>query len=216
MGSFVNWLALFTVALSAAPEVLATPLRRPPEEATRPPPRDPEPTPSPPAQTEPDAGPLFIDATSYFGICHVKDVARLRQRLLELHNTSEAMSLEVWGDTDSYRPHQKVLFHMRVPRAAYVTLYWLAPEGHVTVPLDNVRLPAERDVVIDSGGIIVPPLGREQWVAIATLEPFPVGCTSEADLIAAVESRLATIHGVGRWEVRSQASQAEGRPTRLY
>jgi hypothetical protein len=183
---------------------LATPTAlRPPEPYTRAAPRDPEPAPGARQARAAEDGPLFIDHSARTEICHVQDVDALRRRLLGLHNTSEAMSLEVWGDEQSYGPFQKVLFQMRVPRAAYVTLYWLGPEGHVTVAIDNVHLPAERDVVIDSGGIIVPPFGREQWVAIATLEPFPLGCTSEARLLAGIESRLAAVHGVGRWEVRS-------------
>ena len=89
------------------------------------------------------------------------------------------------------------------PRGAYVTLYWLGPDGYITVPLENVRVPGERNVTVDTGGIIVPPYGREQWVAIATLEPFPLGCSGEAAMLANIQRRLKVAHGIGRWEVRS-------------
>ncbi len=164
-----------------------------------------EPEPSPPSDRRLDVAeePLLIDLREGVAGCQVRGFQRLRKRLLGLQNTSEYMSLEVWGDAQDYGPYQKVLFHLRVPRGAYVTLYWMGPEGYVTVPIENARIPPERDVTIDTGGIIVPPYGHEQWVAIATLEPIPLACTTEVAMLAAVERRLRSVHGIGRWEVRS-------------
>jgi len=162
--------------------------------------REPEPS---PRRADVAEEPLLIDLTKVTEGCVVQGYQRLRKRLLGLENVSQIMSLEVWGDIQDYGPYQSALFHLRVPRGSYVTLYWIGPDGSVTVPIENVRIPADRDVTLDPAGIIVPPYGNEQWVAIATLEPMPLGCVSEAVMLAALERRLKAVHGVGRWAVQS-------------
>lgn len=170
-----------------------------------------EPEPSPPSTRRLDVAeePLFVDLTQVTEGCSVRGYGRLRKRLLGLENASQYMSLEVWGDMQDYGPYQKVLFHLRVPRGSYVTLYWIGPEGYITVPIENARIPPERDVTLDTGGIIVPPYGNEQWVAIATLEPMPLGCLAEGVMLAALERRLKAVHGVGRWSVQSSELPAK-------
>lgn len=140
------------------------------------------------------AGGCAIDGESVF----VRD-------LLATQNDTDLMSLELWGDSHEYVPFQKVFYYMRVPRAAYVTLFWIGPRHDVFVPFQNVKVPADRDISIDSDSIIVPPLGREQWVAIATLQPVLIDCdVGQAAHLAYLARVKAIPHGVGRWEVRSK------------
>jgi hypothetical protein len=137
--------------------------------------------------------------------CHLRGMARLRERLLKMRNRTQLMSLEVWGDTRQYRPGQKVLFYFRSPRAALVTLFWIGPNGDIIVPLANQRIAAERNVQIDTGGIVVPPLGQERWVAVSALERVAIPCgRDEAALLGAIDRFERIPHGVGRWEVHSE------------
>lgn len=170
------------------------PRRRPPEPSPR--------GPSLPLDVEEQ--PLILDLRDRETVCKAQGWSAVRQRLLALENRSALMSLELWGDQEVYHVLDEVLFHMRAARGSYVTLWWLGPDDHLVVVLDNVRVPAERNVTVETGGVIVPPLGTERWVAIATLEPVPVGCRSEAAMLRGLERRLALEHGVGRWEVVSR------------
>lgn len=213
----MRWLglALTVTALLAAP-AHARPPRRLPEGPQHPQPkllpdgrRAPEP--SPPGPTLPlDVAetPLSIDVRERDPECHQQGWNAVRERLLALENDSDVMSLELWGDLEAYGPADRVLFALRSPRAVYVTLWWLGPEGHLVVPFANVRIPAERNISIDSGGVIVPPYGRELWVAIATLEPIPLGCASEPMMLGGIKQRLDRAHAIGRWEVRSTSRLA--------
>lgn len=149
---------------------------------------------------------LAVDWTS--GGCAIDGHDTFVQRLLELQNSSDFMSLEVWGDAEEYVPFDRVMYYLRVPRAAYVTLFWIGPKRDVFVSFENLRVPADRDVSVNPDAIVVPPLGREQWVALATLEPFDFPCRgAERDHLAWVGRVVRAPHGVGRWEVMS-------RPTR--
>jgi len=167
------------------------------------------PEPSPPHARSPEA-PWEVTVRRRDG-CQAAGLNRLTAELLSLHNQSDLMSLEVWGDAHAYAPYDRVTFYFRAPRPMYVTLYWIGPEGQVTVPIDNLRIPANRDASVDTGGFIVPPFGREQWVALGTLEPVPLGCSSEDGLLAGVAGRVKLPHGVGRWEVWSKDAVAKER-----
>ncbi|MFO0747658.1 MAG: hypothetical protein U1F43_18630 [Myxococcota bacterium] len=163
--------------------------------------------PSPPGPTLPldeEEKPLRLMLLGDNSRCDTVGWARVRERLLALENRSSLMSLEVWGDREVYHPGDHVSFFMRSPRGAYVTLWWIGPEGHTVIAMENARIPAERNVLVDTGGVVVPPLGREQWVAIATLEPIPLGCRSEAAMLQNIERRLAIEHGVAHWDVISR------------
>jgi len=144
------------------------------------------------------------------GGCGIDDHKEFVKRLLALENQTQLMSLEVWGDTHEYTPYQRVYYYMRVPRAAYVTLFWIGPKLDVFVPFQNLRIPADRDVRIDPDSIVVPPLGREQWVAVATLEPLQLDCqVDEANHLGWLAKLDAIPHGVGRWEVRSKPTRSK-------
>lgn len=139
------------------------------------------------------------------GGCAIEGHKRFVKALLASQNPSDAMSLEVWGDSHEYAPFQKVFYYLRVPLAAYVTLFWIGPDLDVFVPFQNLRIPANRDVSVDPDSIVVPPLGREQWVAIATLEPLPLPCyVGEAEHLSWLNAIRKLPHGIGRWEVRSK------------
>jgi len=139
------------------------------------------------------------------GGCGIDGHKRFVRALLAMENRSDLMSLEIWGDSHEYVPYQRVYYYMRVPRAAYVTMFWIGPEHDVFVPFQNLKVPADRDVKVDPDSIVVPPLGREQWVAVATLEPVTLTCwTDDAGHLAWVEKVKKLPHGVGRWEVRSK------------
>ncbi|MCC6620298.1 MAG: hypothetical protein IT385_03535 [Deltaproteobacteria bacterium] len=167
--------------------------------------RAPEPSPAGPSlPLDVEERPLRIDLRGREIGCRAQGWERVRERLLGLENRSPLMSLELWGDKQVYEILDEVVFHLRAARGSYVSLWWLGPDGHVLVVLDNVRVPGERNVTIDTGGIIVPPLGVERWVGIATLEPVPVACRSEDAMLRSIERRLAVEHGVGRWDVISR------------
>jgi len=149
--------------------------------------------------------------------CPLSGYSRLAAALLRLENSSQLMSLEVWGDSHEYAPYQRVIYYLRSPRPVYVTLFWLGPGGDIYVPFSNLRIPANRDVSVDPDSIVVPPLGREQWVAVATLEPLPTPCFAPQERVVAMISGLVGIpSAIGRWEVRSRPDRdrgaAPGRP----
>ncbi|MFO0750402.1 MAG: hypothetical protein U1F43_32735 [Myxococcota bacterium] len=139
------------------------------------------------------------------GGCGIDHHPKLVKALLGLENQSDLMSLEIWGDTHEYTPYQRVYYYMRVPRTAYVTLFWIGPKQDIFVPFQMLKIPADRDVRVDPDSIVVPPLGREQWVAVATLEPLPIDClVPEGEHVAWVDKLRKIPHGVGRWEVHSK------------
>lgn len=137
--------------------------------------------------------------------CHLKGHKALVRTLLGWRNKSQLMSLELWGDTKRYRPGQKVFFFFRSPRRVYVTLFWIGPNGDVIIPMSNTRIKGNRNVRVWTGGIIVPPLGNERWVAVSTLEPIAMKCRmGEANWLKTIAKFKGMPHGVGRWQVHSQ------------
>lgn len=137
--------------------------------------------------------------------CSLRKEKRFVRALLAKKNPGQVLSLEVWGDTREYHPGDLVLFFARVPLRSHVSLFWIGPNGDMFVPFTNLAIPPNRDVRIDVGGVVVPPLGRERWVALATLEPVPFDCADpEAEHVAWLKSLSALPHAVGRWEVVSR------------
>jgi hypothetical protein len=120
---------------------------------------------------------------------------------------TELLSLEAWSTKDTFRPGDRVLFQLRSTRRAYVTLFWIGPDGAIAVALDAAPIPANSDVAVDADAVIVPPLGTERWVAVARVEraPFPCGAPPDAwnAWLARASSRP---HAVARWEVKSAAA----------
>jgi hypothetical protein len=110
------------------------------------------------------------------GGCSIRRQPALVERLLSLENATQALNIEIWGDLRDYNDRQKVLFYMRAPLRMYVTLFWIGPGGEIFVPFDNIAIPDNRNTMVDPDAVIVPPLGHERWVAIATLEPVRLPC----------------------------------------
>ncbi|MEZ4264807.1 MAG: hypothetical protein R3F39_00395 [Myxococcota bacterium] len=138
------------------------------------------------------------------GGCSIRRQPNLVARLLSLENTSQALNIEIWGDLRDYQDRQKVLFYMRAPMRMYVTLFWIGPGGEIFVPFDNIAIPDNRNTMVDPDAVIVPPLGHERWVAIATLEPVRLQCgAAESVMLATVAQAVALPHAIGRWEVWS-------------
>ncbi len=150
----------------------------------------------------------LLELTWREGGCSIDGHKTFVRALLAMDNPSDAMSLEIWGDSHEYVPYQKVIYYMRVPRAAYVTMFWVGPNLNVFVPFQNLRIPANREVSVDPDSIVVPPLGREQWVAVATLEPLPLPCDVPEAMHTSWLQKLRKLpYGVGRWEVRSKETK---------
>lgn len=162
-----------------------------------------EATPPPtPKQLELREQPLELPILS--GGCSIRRQPALVERLLGLENTSQALNIEIWGDLRDYNDRQKVLFYMRAPLRMYVTLFWIGPGGEIFVPFDNIAIPDNRNTMVDPDAVIVPPLGHERWVAIATLEPVRLPCgAAESVMLAMVDRAMALPHAIGRWEVWS-------------
>lgn len=149
---------------------------------------------------------LAVDWTG--GGCAIEGHDAFVRRLLGLQNSSDFMSLEVWGDAEEYVPFDRVVYYLRVPRAAYVTVFWIGPKNDVFVSFENLRVPADRDVSVSPNAVVVPPLGRERWVALATLEPFDFPCRgAEREHLAWLGRVERVPHGVGRWEVMSRPAR---------
>lgn len=146
------------------------------------------------------------------GGCSIERHFAFVARLLGLQNSSDLMSLEVWGDAEEYVPFDRVTYFMRAPRASYVTLFWIGPRQDVFVSFENLWIPADRDVTVTPDAIVVPPLGREQWVAVATLEPFDFPCLlAEEDQLRWVDRVTRVPHGIGRWEVMSRPTRTRAK-----
>ncbi len=153
---------------------------------------------------------LHIDLNEPKG-CPIEDQPRLVAGLLALRNSDQLMSLEVWGDRQEYRPSQDVIYYLRSPRAVYVTLFWIGPRSDVFVPFDNLKVPGGRNVSVDADSVVVPPLGHERWVAVATLEPVHLPCREGERRWLELLARVRALpHAIGRWEVRS--SQGKRQP----
>ncbi|MCB9729083.1 MAG: hypothetical protein H6744_06855 [Deltaproteobacteria bacterium] len=165
----------------------------------------------PPTEAELQAREQLLELPVLTSGCSIRRQPHLVERLLSLTNTSQALSLEIWGDLRAYHDRQKVIFYMRAPMRMYVTLFWIGPGGEIFVPFDSLAIPDNRNVSADPDAVIVPPLGHERWVAIATLEPVRLPCgAGEAEMLATVERAVALPHAIGRWEVWSGDPAAQG------
>jgi hypothetical protein len=146
----------------------------------------------------------LLEIPALAGGCSIRRQPRLVERLLGLENATQALNIEIWGDLRAYEDRQKVLFYMRAPLRMYVTLFWIGPGGEIFVPFDNIAIPANRNTMVDPDAVIVPPLGHERWVAIATLEPVRLPCgAAESVMLGVVDQAVALPHAIGRWEVWS-------------
>jgi len=114
------------------------------------------------------------------------------------------LTLEAWTETDRLEAGAIVPFRFRAARDSRVTLFWIGPSGDVLVAMTDLRIPGERNVQVETGAFIAPPLGRERWVAIASAGALAFPCEgSRARQMRWVADLSAIPHAATRWELRS-------------
>lgn len=139
--------------------------------------------------------------------CGAERAPRFKKLLLDLTNPdSTKFYLEMWGDRQIYFVYDPIYYYLRSNRTAYVTMFWIGPEGSVFIPFTNIRVEADRDHKLDPSNIIVEPVGLERWRAIATTEPHHLPCTaSDEGFVSAIKGLQAKGPWAGaRWDVMSK------------
>ena len=119
---------------------------------------------------------------------------------------SSKFYLELWGNRQVFYVYDSIYYFLRSNRDAYVTMFWIGPEGSVFIPFSNVKIESERDHKLDPSNIIVEPVGLERWRAIATPTPHHLPCrATDAEFVAALK-KLQNKHpwAAARWDVRSK------------
>ena len=95
--------------------------------------------------------------------CGVRRAPTFRRALLALQNPTERFNIELWGNERTYYVLDSIYYFLRSNRDAYVTMFWIGPEGSVFIPFTNLKIEANRNHKIDPKNIIVEPVGRERW-----------------------------------------------------
>ena len=147
--------------------------------------------------------------------CGSKTASAFRDRLLKMTNPSERFTVELWGNQRVYRVHDSIHYLLRSNRTAYVTLFWIGPRGTLFIPFSNLHVEANRDHRINPRNIIVPPVGKEKWRAIATLEPHALPCRGNSAAFNRAMNRIKRRgpYAVAQWDVLSKLKK--GRRLRL-
>jgi len=126
------------------------------------------------------------------------------KRLVKLKNPSESFTVETWSDKRDYWVHDSILYFFRANKDAYLTLFWIGPDGSIFIPFSNFKVEGGRDHKIDPKNIIVEPVGLERWRVLATPEPHEMPCWGDPDAVQiAIDTIRKGPHAVGVWEVRS-------------
>lgn len=148
--------------------------------------------------------------------CGVADAPRFRNALLALQNPTESFYIETWGNKRIYYVMDPIYYFFRSNQNAYVTLFWIGPEGSVFVPFMNLPVEKHRNHKIDPSNIIVEPVGLERWRVIATPEPHSLPCDGDGgDFLAALRKiQAGGKWAAGRWDVTSKSSRST-RPRRF-
>ena len=136
--------------------------------------------------------------------CGSHDLGQLRAALLSLESPPSDFYLELWSDKQRYHLLDPVYYYVRSNRKAYVTLFWIGPDKGVFMPFMNIEIEPDRDHRLDPSNIIVEPVGREVWRAVATEEPQRFPCLgAEGDYLSEL-ARVRTLpFAAARWEVTS-------------
>ena len=132
--------------------------------------------------------------------CGVRRAPKFRRTLLALQNPTERFNIELWGNERTYYVLDPIYYFLRSNREAYVTMFWIGPEGSVFIPFTNLKIEANRNHKIDPKNIIVEPVGRERWRVIATPEPHLLPCTGDGE---AFSIALRAIKSSGTWAAAS-------------
>lgn len=141
--------------------------------------------------------------------CGTRNPGAFRAQVLALKNPNDRFNIEVWGNHQKYFVNDSILYFLRSNRTAYVTLFWVGPEGSVFVPFTNVKIEPNRDHKLDPGNIIVEPVGLERWRVFATRSPHVFPCKQGAGEFSRALEQLKRQHSwaAGRWDVRSHATR---------
>ena len=136
--------------------------------------------------------------------CGTRHPGRFRTELLNLKSTDPTFTVEVWGNQSVYFTGDSIYYYLRSSRTAYVTLFWIGPEGSVFIPFINVKVEANRDHRIDPRNLIVEPVGAERWRVIATLQPHTLPCGEYGNFSAALRRIQQGKWAGGIWDVESR------------
>jgi len=148
--------------------------------------------------------------------CGSRHASAFRESLLQLKNPDDAFNVEVWGNARVYYVNDSIEYFIRANRTAYVSLFWIGPEGSVFIPFANLHVEANRDHRINPRNIIVEPVGLERWRVLATLEPHIFPCRGSSASFNRALSRVknAGPWAVGQWDVLSKVKRTQKRKKR--
>ena len=141
--------------------------------------------------------------------CGVQSAPRCRNALLALKSPSDDFYIEAWGNARIYYVLDDIYYFFRTNERAFVTLFWIGPEGSVFIPFQNLELSPNKNHKIDPNNIIVEPVGLERWRVLATQTPHSLPCTGDADtfLSALRAIQRSGPYAVGRWDVTSKSGR---------
>ena len=145
--------------------------------------------------------------------CGGKNTPRFRKALTDITNPNDRFNVEIWGNKQVFFEFDSIFYHLRSNRTAFVTMFWIGPEGSVFIPFSNLKLESNRDHKIDPRNIIVQPVGLERWRIVATLEPHAFPCqTTDAGFTEALKRiQSGNNWASGRWDVWSKVPKRRNR-----
>ena len=145
--------------------------------------------------------------------CAARNAPRFRKALLTIPNPDDRFNVEVWGNRRVFYVHDSIHYFLRSNRDAYVTMFWVGPEGSVFIPFSNLKVEAQRNHKVDPRNIIVEPVGLERWRVIATPTPHALPCRgTDAQFMAALNAiKAGGAWAAGRWDVWSKVRKRRRR-----
>ncbi|MFT7622456.1 MAG: hypothetical protein ACI9WU_001629 [Myxococcota bacterium] len=144
--------------------------------------------------------------------CGSANAPLFKRALLNLQSPNERFNVEVWGNKRTYYVLDNIFYFLRANKTAFVTMFWIGPEGSVFVPFANLPVAAGRNHKIDPRNIIVEPVGQERWRVIATPKPHVFPCRgSDAEFMSALGSIKQGTWASGRWDVMSKVPKRRRR-----
>jgi len=148
--------------------------------------------------------------------CGSRNADRFREELLALQNPNDSFNVEVWGNERVFYVNDRIEYFIRSNRTAYVSLFWVGPEGSVFIPFGNLHVEANRDHRINPRNIIVEPVGLERWRVLATLEPHHFPCRGGSGAFSQALARLRSggPWAIGQWDVLSKVKRRKKRKRR--
>lgn len=138
--------------------------------------------------------------------CGARNAKRFKKKLLNMASPGDQFYVEIWGNKRTFHVLDNIFYFLRSNRRAYVTMFWIGPEGSVFIPFSNLQIEADRDHKVDPRNIIVEPVGLERWRVFATTTPHAFPCRgSEGEFLSALQRlKDAGPWAAGRWDVMSK------------